>query len=396
MVQAGRLIGGILLISGTTIGAGILALPISTSQSGFLPSTCLLVLCWLFMLASAFFFLDVNLAVKGEPNLISMAARTLGGWGKTISWVFYLLLLYSLTAAYISGSAPIFVEAIYSLTGIAVPLSLAHFFLPVLFGGFIYLGTTGVDYINRILMMGLIVSYFVLIGLIPCGHANDLMKANWPILYSGMTVVVTAFGYHIIIPSLTTYMNHDAKKMRIAIIVGSAIPLVVYLIWNYLIYCAVPEKEMLFALQKGEAATAPLSRVLSSPFLGMVAQFFAFFVIVTSFLGVTLSLSDFLADGFKIKKNSKGRLLACALTFIPPLVFVFTYQRGFYMALEYGGAFVGVLLIFLPAMMAWKLRPRKFYKTVLGKTVLALVLLFALFVFSLDFLEKLGAIPSLF
>ena len=49
----------------------------------------------------------------------------------------------------------------------------------------------------------------------------------------------------------------------------------------------------------------------------------------TSFLGVTLSLSDFLTDGFKIKKSWEGRLMACLLTFIPPLIFVLTYQRGF-------------------------------------------------------------------
>ncbi len=396
MLKTGRLIGGILLISGTTIGAGILALPISTSQSGFFPSSCLLILCWLFMLASAFFFLDVNLAVKGEPNLISMAGRTLGIWGKGISWIFYLLLLYSLTAAYISGSTPIFIHAISSLTGVIIPPSVAHFMLPIIFGGFIYLGTLGVDYVNRILMCGFIIAYFMLIGFVPTGESNYLFRADWSLLYSGITVVVTAFGYHIIIPSLTTYMDHDAKKMRIAILVGSAIPLIVYLIWNYLIFSVLSKDQMLLALQNGEGATGPLSRIINHPLLGVIAQFFAFFVIVTSFLGVTLSLSDFLTDGFKIKKSWEGRLLACALTFIPPLVFVFTYERGFYMALEYGGAFVAVLLIFLPAMMAWKLRSHKFYGSPLGKVILLLVMLFALFVFSIDFLEKFGVMKAIF
>src|SRR3990167_3208262 len=96
--------GGILLISGTTIGAGMLALPVMTAFVGFFPSILIFSVCWLFMLMSAYFFLDVNLTFKGEANFISMVQSTVGKWGKIFSWIVYLLLLYSLTAAYISAS----------------------------------------------------------------------------------------------------------------------------------------------------------------------------------------------------------------------------------------------------------------------------------------------------
>lgn len=41
MNQIHRLIGGILLVAGTTIGAGMLALPIVTGFAGFWPSIAL-------------------------------------------------------------------------------------------------------------------------------------------------------------------------------------------------------------------------------------------------------------------------------------------------------------------------------------------------------------------
>ena len=63
-------IGGVLLVAGTTIGAGMLALPVMSSFVGFMPSIAIFLLCWGVMLATAFFFLDANFAVEGEPNLI--------------------------------------------------------------------------------------------------------------------------------------------------------------------------------------------------------------------------------------------------------------------------------------------------------------------------------------
>lgn len=392
-------IGGILLVAGTTIGAGMLALPVLTSFVGFFPSICIFLLCWLVMLATSFFFLDVNLAVEGEPNLISMAHKTLGGWGKGLSWIVYLLLLYSLTAAYISASAPLFTSAVKAMTGYTLPDWLSPFSLPIIFGFFVYLGTLGVDMINRLLMIGLCVSYLILVGFLPEHIEGTLLThIDWTPTLVTFPVVITSFGYHIIIPSLTTYMNHDRKHLRRTLIIGSLLPLVIYILWQVLILGIIPifgENSLVSAWRAGSSATIPLSQLIHNKWVVVGAHFFSFFAIVTSFLGVTLSLSDFLTDGFKIKKTWEGRLLACLMTFIPPLVFVLTYQRGFFVALEYAGAFVAILLIFLPAMMAWKLNTSKFYRSGWGRLLLSFVILFAIFIVAVDILEQWGTLKPL-
>ena len=384
-----KLLGAILLIAGTTIGAGMLALPVILSFAGFFPSLLLFLVVWLVMLASAWFLLDVNLALPGEANFISMAERSLGKIGKWLTWLFYLLLLYSLTAAYIAASAPLFGHAISFATGKAVPNALSYFILPVLFAGFVYLGTKGVDLINRFLMVGLIIAYGMLVMFMPPYiQPAFLLHSDFPQLKLAITVLFTSFGYHIVIPSLTTYLEHNKKHLRIAILAGSLIPLVVYIVWQLMVLGSVPLEVLKTAWEKGESATVPLAAVLKNPAISMAAPFFSFFAIVTSFLGVALSLSDFLTDGLKLKKTWEGKWIAIAATFAPPLVFVFTYQKGFYLALTHAGTIVAILLGIIPALMARTLKHHHLYKTIWGKTLIFLVLILCCAVIVFDFIPN--------
>ena len=393
MLKNSRFIGGILLVAGTAIGAGMLAIPVITSFAGLFPSLALLAFVWVFLYITARLLLDANLACPGEPNFISMVGRTLGPLGKAICWVTYLLLLYSLTAAYIAGSAPFFQSVAWFLIGWKLPLWAEPLPLLCFFGLFTYLGTKPVDRINRLLMAGLILSYFLLISFLPSHTDASLFLHKDPIaLCIAIPVVMTAFGFHIIIPTLTTYLNHDARKLRSVILIGSLIPFVVYVVWEFLILGTIPLVDLANAWQKGESAVLPLVQVLQIPWISLVAQFFSFFAIVTSFLGVSLSLSDFLTDGLKIRKYSFGREIASLLTFVPPLVFVYAYPRGFLLALEYAGIFVAILLCIFPALMVWKL-PK--YRSFSRRTLLCSIILISFFVIGLSILEAGGALQSL-
>lgn len=392
--------GGVLLVAGTTIGVGMLGLPVTTGFMGFWPSILLFGICWMFMLLTAFFFVDVNCSMRGNTNLVTMAGRTLGQWGRALCWVIYLLLLYSLIAAYIAACAPLFIQVVSKLFGADLPLWIAKFLLPVFFGGFIYLGTEGVDLINRLLMIGLVISYVMLIIFVPSFvKFENLAHVDWrPFVYAS-PVVLTAFGYHIIIPSLSTYLKHHRNALMWIVTIGSVLALIVNIIWQFLVLGAVPltgPNGLAQAWVEGVPATGPLIKIVKSPWIATGAYFFSFFAIITSFLGVGLSLADFLTDGLKIKKTWEGRLLAILLTFIPPLVFVFSYERGFLMALEYAGAFVAILLIFLPSAMAWTLEEPKFYRTYYGRAVLILTMCFSFFIICINLLIKWGVFEPMF
>lgn len=396
----GQYFGAILLVAGTTIGVGMLGLPVTTGFSGFFPSIILFLLCWMFMLFTGFFFVDINCSIPGNINLTTMAKKRLGPWGKALSWIVYLLLLYSLMAAYISASAPLFSAAFQEIFNTSLSLNIAKFLLPLIFGGFIYLGTRGVDVVNRLLMAGLILSYLMLIAFLPSHIDGKLLQhVSWtPFLYAA-PVVLTSFGYHIIIPSLTTYIGHDRKGLYMVVLVGSLIALFVNILWQFLVLGVVPlagPDGLAMAWKNGVPITASLAKIAHSTYVQAGAYFFSFFAIITSFLGVSLSLADFLTDGLKLKKSWEGRLLAILLTFVPPLIFVFSYQRGFLLALEYAGAFVAILLIFLPASMAWTLQKPRFYRTFWGRVLLVTTILFSLLIVVINILIRWGFFTSAF
>jgi tyrosine-specific transport protein len=356
-----RLFGGILLVAGTTIGAGMLALPIVTGISGFTWSSGLFVFYWLASLFTALLMLEVNLWFPGEVNLISMARRTLGRWGEALAWVVYLLLLYSLTAAYLAGSGALIKEAFMASFGIILPNWVLPLPMLIVFSYVVYHGTKWVDYLNRFLMIGKIFAYIALLAIVAPHIDMELLTHQQPAyLWMALPVVVTSFGFHIIIPSLKTYLRENVDDLRKVIIIGSSIPLIVYIVWNYVILGIVPvtgTHSLEEALVNGESVTRPLTMLLQNPYITLFSRIFGFFAISTSFLGVSLSLSDFLVDGFRIKKTFLGKIGVTMLTFLPPLLFVWLYPKGFILALQYAGAFVAILLGILPILMAWRGRP---------------------------------------
>ena len=74
---------------------------------------------------------------------------------------------------------------------------------------------------------------------------------------------------------------------------------------------------------------------------------------ITSFLGVSLCLSDFLADGFNRSKQGREQILIYAATFLPPFIIVLINPKLFIVGLSYAGIFCAILLVLLPALMAW-------------------------------------------
>lgn len=395
-----KTVGGILLVSGTTVGAGMLALPVVTGFAGFFPSMILFVVYWLFMTFTALLILEVNLWMeKKDANMITMARMTLGRGGEALAWVAYLFLLYALTTAYLAGGGPIFNEFLYGLTGVTVPRYLESVPLLLIFGYFVYRGAHTVDWINRLLMTGLVLAFCLsAFLLVPYVNPELLYHHNISLLWVGSSVAATSFGFHIIIPTLTSYLNHNVNKLRRVIWIGSAIPLLVYLLWELLVLGIVPiegNNSLYQGYFEGANGAELLTRMIGNGFLSEILRVFLLLAIITSFLGVSTSLTDFLSDGFNVKKSPQGRVFLLLLTFGPPMLFALTDPRAFLSALEYAGAFgVVVLLGFLPALMAWRGRKKYAkgarYQAPGGSMLLFLTMAASCIVILCEVLQKMG------
>ncbi len=350
------------MVAGTTIGAGMLALPLKTAVGGLIPSIIFFVICFCFMFYTVVLLLEANLmSPHPSSNIISMAGERLGRAGQVVAWIMFLLLLFSVSAAYMSAGGSLISVFIEDILKLDAPMYTGMFIFAFIFGLIVYFGTGVTEHINRILIIGLILSFLILISdIAPHISTQTFFEGDPLLLLPAITVVILSFTSHVMLPSIREYLGSNYKKVLIALFVGSFIPLIFYITWEIMILGLFPlyGDNGLIALANGDHPVATMVNSLQDNFglllIASVIGTFSFCALVTSFLAVNLSLRDFLADGLAVKKTCCGRICLSFLTVIPPLFYALFFPKGYIVAIEFAGVFVAVLYGILPAMMVYQ------------------------------------------
>lgn len=357
--MSSRFVGGVLLIVGTSIGGGMLALPVANAATGFWQSSLFLFLCWAFMTVGAFFILEANLYLPRGKHMVSMAAATLGNYGLLAAWISYLFLLYTLLSAYISGGSDVLNSLLFK-TGLHLNSWQASSLFTLIFGLIVYGGIHYVDFANRALMFGKLAVYFLLVILIaPHIELHHFQHGDIRYIAGSIMILITSFGFAIIVPNLREYFNDDIKTLKKVIFIGSLIPLLCYLAWDAVIIGSLPSEgnQGLESLMQNPRTTSALASLLSDKVqnttISALFNFFTSVCMLTAFLGVSLCLYSFLADGLKLRERGKHGFGLFLLTFIPPLLIVIYYPGAYIHALNYAGIFCIILLLLLPALMCY-------------------------------------------
>ena len=289
-------------------------------------------------------------------NILSMSRRFLGPGGKWLAGGAYIFLYYCLMIAYYAAGAPIFIE--FLRKALHIPNwdgSFGYLIYGLVFGAIVVLGLKVIDRINYLLMAAMFLSYFALVGAgASIVEFDRFAHSRWSEVAFAAPVLFSAFGYHNIIPSLVAYFDRNVKVIRRSIFYGTLIPLIVFLVWQGLILGAVPLSVLEETLQRGEPATQALQTLAHSPWVMKVGQFFAFFAIITSMLGVAFSMVDFIGDGCNTRRTGWPRIWLCLAVFTPPFVLSALDPTIFVTALGFAGGFGEALLNgLLPVSMVW-------------------------------------------
>jgi len=157
------------------------------------------------------------------------------------------------------------------------------------------------------------------------------------------------------------------KQLRFTIIIGSLIPLICYVLWDAVVQGNVARQHLILDAKSGHAVSAlttSLSVIAHSQFINIFAHFFTSICVMTAFLGVGIAVTDFLADGFKVRKKRIGSLFVLLTTLLPPFFIVFFYPPIFLKAINFAGVSCVILLVLLPSLMVWSGRYHKKIATI--------------------------------
>eukprot|EP00250_Pteridium_aquilinum_P034014 c6872_g1_i1 orf=198-1904(+) len=335
----GTLQGAMALIIGTSVGAGILALPARTMNAGFVPTLTTMGVTWCFLVLEALLLAEVNVALleehengsaHGVLSLCAMAEKTLGPLGGTLSACIYTFLSYTVMVAYIAKSGDILSPLIHTS-----PL-LSCWIFALVFGSLTLLGKTKlVDSFNQILTSAMIGTFLLIImGGFQITDWKGLQHMNWGRTPETFPIIYFALVYHDLVPVLCTYLKGDLHRIRLSVLLGSAVSLAMFVCWDAVILCITPvsgdEDPLEFLIRLGGTSIA------------FMIESFSILALATSFMGTLIGFLEFFKERFNqnLKAERKQHDLVAlytklAVTFITSkLSKVCRYKSGRYITKE--------------------------------------------------------------
>ena len=394
-----KTVGSTLLVAGTMIGAGMLAMPLTSAGIGFGFTLVLLLGLWALLTFSALLFVELYQTAESDAGIGTLAEQYFGKIGRIIATAVLIIFLYALIAAYISGGGSLLKDLLPESFGDKVSILL----FTVIFGSFIVIGTHSVDKINRVLFFVMLAAFAVVLSLmLPEIKFDNLMATpiDNALIISASPVFFTAFGFHGSIPSLNKYLDGNVKALRISILAGSAITLCAYILWQMSTHGLLTQNEFLQILKEDATLNGLVKATLaitSSNIIAGAVKLFSTLALVTSFLGVGLGLLECIEDLLKRSFNiSAGRISLGLMTFIPPLIFALFYPEGFILALGYAGQMFAFYAVVLPVSLVWKARRAHTnlpYKVWGGNLTLIIVLVLGVIITSIPFAIRAGYLP---
>jgi len=333
---------------GTVIGAGILGIPYIVSQAGFLTGLLVIVVIAIAALVVNLYLGEVILRTKGNHQLPGYARKYLGRWGKRFMALSMVFGVYGAMIAYTIGQGPVIKEILGTP---AIANSLVFFAIGI---SLLYLGLKSIGK-SELIITGLLIAVLILFSVLmfPLVKLSNLSQFSLTRILIPYGVVLFAFIGTAAIPEMKSILIKKKKQLKQAIIIGSLIPLAIYILFTAAVIGAIGSQGFL-GLESGQRiATVAISMNFGRS-LGIVANLFAFFAMGTSFIALGLALRDMYHFDFGLNK----KLSFGAVVIIPFIVFMLdTFVidvTNFMSALGIAGSVAGGIAGTLIVMMYWK------------------------------------------
>ncbi len=354
----------------------MLGIPFVISQVGFIYGSFLIIVLGLAFLMLNLFLGEIVLRTKKPHQLTGYAEKYLGKTGKRFMMFSLLINVYGALIAYLIGEG----ATLHSIFGWGEPLyyTLIFFVLTfiIIYKGikatgtmelilisllFVVVGVIGLlsyDKIQLVNLLGIDTTIFMSMtkSLFGSGFTAFFTSLK-EILFSNLGIFIAPYGVILFalmgspaIPEIRQIFDKDKRKMKKAIIFGSLIPILLYIIFTFIVVGSIGYQNFSILEANQRIATVALS-IYTNPVLGLFANLLAVLAMFTSFLTLGLALVDMYHLDYNLK-----RTYALALVFFVPLVVVLFDITSFIAVLGLTGAFAGGLDAILVILMYWKVK----------------------------------------
>lgn len=405
--RAPSILSGSMIIAGTAIGAGMLANPTATSGLWFSGSLLLLAYVWFCMCASGLMLLEASLRFPAGASFHTIVGELLGNKWNIVTGLSVVFVLYSLTYAYTFVGGGLTQQSLDAAFSLQLPRSVtATLFLFVL-ATVVASSTRWVGYLSAILIASMLMTFIVASGgLIGQSSLSNLLNTGdhqqpiyWQFLWVALPVCLASFGFHGNIPGLATFYKGQAQPVVRSIVGGSFLAFIIYVLWQIAVQGNLPRTEfapVIAADGDVSALLAALSVHIQTSGLQRLLNAFAFLAIISSFLGVTLGLFDYMRDLLSFSDTKLGRFKTALVTFTPPWLAYLIAPTGFVKVMGYIGLMAAIWAVLVPALLALKSRerfPDTGYRVFGGKALIYFVMLFAFLVLAAQLLLLADLLP---
>ena len=358
-------------LAGTIIGVGIFGIPFVVAQAGFATGVFYLVAIAFLSLFMHLAYAEAVLRTGQDHRLIGYIGKYFGSKSKKVATAVLLVEYYGIILAYIIVGGE-FLNLIFSNW-----LPSSQFIWSIIFFFFaawaIFLGPRALAK-NELFFTGLLILaaiYLSAKGIVSLNPSN-LTGFDWAKFFVPYGVIFFSFGGSTAIPEIRQILKGREKKIKSAIILGTLIPLIIYLLFALAVVGVSGSK------------TSPEAIKGLVPFLGegtiILGAVFGILAIFTSFLTAGMNLKKIFQYDYRVK-SFPSFILALGL----PIAAYLLGFKNFIVLIAFTGAVLGgidgifTILVYLRAKKLGDRRPE--FSLPKGKFLAYLTI--ALFVFGI-------------
>ena len=280
----------IAVLIGTTVGAGIFAIPYAFSQVGFFWGLVYLIILALIVLAVELCYGEIILRTKEPKEMAGYVETYSGKTGKIFISLSLILGIYAALTAYLIGVGT------YLETLIGPLLGGNLMFWGIVFwalGSLIcFLGIGTMSRFELLMSFCLIVLVFILFVIsLPYLDFKNFSIVTSKNLFLPFGVILFALGGATALPTMRKILGEEAAFLKKAVLIGLGVPLIVYAFFAFIILGVTGQGV-------SEEALIGLSKFLGNKSL-IIGGIFGILAMSTSFFALSFVLKEFFRQDYK-------------------------------------------------------------------------------------------------